>query len=330
VTAAGRSGTALLVTIALCAAAAPALSPHDPVRQFADYENAPPMPVRVLDPHGRPSRPFVYPLILVDRLERRFEEDRTRPMPIRWFSDGTIASIDAGAGPWLPLGADPLGRDVLARLLHGARLSLAVAAVASFAALVIGALIGGTAGLLGGRTDALLMATADFILILPALFIVLVMRAALPLVLTVPQVFWALTLVLAMVGWPIAARGVRAIVATERQKAYAEAAYALGATHTRILLRHLLPATAPFLFFTGTILVPAFVVTESTMSMVGLGFPVPSATWGTMLRDAWQGGAFADAPWLMAPAAALVLTVLAIHLVTSRGGFAQDRPGTFS
>lgn len=329
-TAAGRSGIALLAAIAVCAAAAPVLSPHDPVRQFADYENAPPMPPRVLDGQGRPSRPFVYPLVLVDRLERRYEEDRTRPMPIRWFSEGTIASVDAGSGPWLPLGADPLGRDVLARLLHGARLSLAVAAVASLAALVIGALVGGTAGLLGGRTDSRLMAIADFILVLPALFIVLALRAALPLVLTVPQVFWALTLVLAMVGWPIAARGVRAIVATERQKAYAEAAYALGATRTRILLRHLLPATAPFLLVTGTMMVPAFVVTESTMSMVGLGFPVPSATWGTMLRDAWQGGAFADAPWLMAPAVALVLTVLAIHLVTSRGDAALRRPGTFS
>jgi peptide/nickel transport system permease protein len=329
VTASRRAGIVVLAAIGLGAAAAPVLSPHDPIRQFADFENAPPMLPRIFDADGRPARPFVYPLRLVDRLQRRYAEDRTRPTPIRWFGGGTIASIDERSGPWLPLGSDPLGRDVLARLLHGARLSLGVAAIASLGALLIGALVGGTAGFLGGRTDMVLMGIADFVLILPALFLVLALRATLPLVLTVSQVFWSLTALLTIAGWPIAARGVRAIVAAERQKEYAEAAYALGATGARILLRHLLPATLPFLLTTWTLIVPAFILTESTMSLVGLGFPIPSATWGTMMREAWQGGALTDAPWLMAPGVALVSTVLALHLLTV-GAESASRPGTFS
>jgi peptide/nickel transport system permease protein len=324
------AGAVFLAAIAGAAAAAPVLAPQNPTRQFADYESAPPMRPRFFDADWRPVRPFVYPLRLADRLERRYIEERETPAPIRWFAGGRLASLDESHGPLLLLGGDPLGRDVFARLLHGARLSLGVAWAGAAGALALGLLIGGIAGFFGGRVDTALMTLADFILILPAVYVVLAFRAALPLVLTVPQVFLALTVVLMAAGWPLAARGVRAVIAAERGKEYAEAAHAMGAGRLRILLRHLLPATTPVVLVLWTIMVPAFVLTESTMSLVGLGFPVPAATWGTMLRDAWQGGAFADAPWLMAPAVALVLTVLSLHLVAS--GSAREAPtaGTFS
>ena len=324
------AGLVLLVLLAGTAAGAPLLTPHSPVQQFTGYENVPPMLPRLTDADGRLVRPFVYPVVLVDRLERRYAEDRGRPSTIRWFAGGTVASIDPAHGPWLPLGSDPLGRDVFARLVHGARLSLGVALLGVLGALALGVLIGGPAGFAGGRTDAWLMAMADFVLILPAIYVALTFRAAMPLVLSVGEVFWALTLILMLAGWPLAARGVRAIVAAERRKPYAEAAYALGAGPLRILLRHLLPSTRSFLAVTGTMMVPAFVLTESTLSLVGLGFPVPTATWGAMLRDAWQGGALTDAPWLMAPAAAIVLTVLALHLVTADVRTASAPPNTFS
>lgn len=323
------TGLTGLAIIAAAAAAAPLITPHSPIRQFTGYENAPPMRPRVVRADGRLSRPFVYPLRLVDRLERRYTEDRARPMPIRWFVRGSLASVDPGPDPWLPLGSDPVGRDVFARLVYGARLSLGLALVASLGALLVGALVGGAAGFLGGRADAALMALADFVLVLPAIYVVLAFRAALPLVLTVPQVFWALTLVLVLAGWPVAARGVRGIIAAERRKEYAEAAYAMGAGPLRILLRHLLPSTKGFLALTGTLMVPAFILTESTMTLVGLGFPVPAASWGGMLRDAWQGGALADAPWLMAPAIAIVVTVLALHLVTDDRLPEAPQAGTF-
>ena len=118
----------------------------------------------------------------------------------------------------------------------------------------------------------------------------------------------------------LAARGVRGIIAAERPKEYVEAAYSLGASPARILLRHLLPATAGFLFSIETMMVPAFVVSEGTLTLVGLGFPVPAASWGAMLREAWQGSAFTDAPWLMSPAVALALTVLVMRMLASATG----------
>ena len=326
----GRATGASLLALITCAAAlAPGLTSHRPIQRFPDFVNAPPMRPHIVGQDGNLSRPFIYPIRLVDLLEGRYEEDTDHPIPIRWFADGVVVSVDESRGPWLPLGADPLGRDVLARLLYGARLSLGLACTASLGALMIGLAIGGVAGFYGGWTDRLLMALADFIIVLPAMYVVLSVRAALPLVLTATQVFLALTIVLTLAGWPLAARGVRVIVAAERRKAYAEAAYALGARPWRILLRHVLPSTTGFLVTTGMMMVPAFALMEVTLSLVGLGFPTPTATWGAMLRDAWERGAITNAPWLMAPAAALVLTVLALHLLSGGRDLGRLEPAHF-
>jgi peptide/nickel transport system permease protein len=273
----------------------------------------------VVDADGAWHLPFVYPIRLADRLERRFVEDRTRRIPLRWLTGGVVLSVDEQAGPWLPLGGDPLGRDILARLASGARASLGVALAAAVGALVMGALLGAVAGYAGGRLDGLLMRAADFVLVLPAIYVVLALRAAMPLVLSPGQVFWTMAIVLAIAGWPYPARGVRAIVASERRKEYAESAMAIGAGSTRILLRHLLPATTGFLGVQATLLVPAFILAEATLSFVGLGFAEPTASWGLMLQDASRGGALADAPWLLAPAAAIILSVLGLHVLAGLG-----------
>ena len=123
--------------------------------------------------------------------------------------------------------------------------------------------------------------------------------------------------VFALVGWPLAARGVRAIVSREMGKEYAEAARSIGASGTRLLLHHLLPATRGFLLTQATLLIPAFILAEATLSFVGLGFGEPTPSWGVMLQEAGRGPILAEAPWLMAPAAAIVLVVLTVNSVAS-------------
>ncbi|MGE5199568.1 MAG: ABC transporter permease, partial [Rhodospirillaceae bacterium] len=301
--------------VALAAALAPALSPNRPEHRFPDRAFAPPMRVRVIDDEGRWRAPFVYPIRLADRLERRYEEVRTDAVPIAWFSRGVVARLsDERMGPWLPLGADGSGRDVFARLVHGARLSLAVALAAALGALLIGTLVGGAAGAAGGTVDEALMRLSDFVVVLPAMYVVLSLRAALPLVLPPAQVFALVTGILALVGWPIVARGVRAIVAGERERDYAQAAVALGAGRARLLLRHLLPAARGFLAAQAALLVAAFILAEATLSYVGLGFPDPSVSWGVMLQEAANVSALADAPWTLAPAAGIFLVVLGVNL----------------
>lgn len=309
-----RFGAAVIVLIAASAAAAPFLATNPPHAQFPALAYAPPNGPRISDAEGRLHAPFVYPLRVVDRIERRFAPDVQQRVPLRWLTEGRLVTVGGDAPPWLPLGGDALGRDVYSRLLFGARLSLGVAAVAVLGSLLLGALVGAAAGYAGGRVDTLLMALSDFVLVLPAIFVVLTLRAAMPLVLTTGEVFVATAAVFAIAGWPFAARGVRAIVAVERRREYAESARAAGAGPWRILLHHLLPAAAGFLLVQGGLLLPAFVLAEATLSYVGLGFSEPAASWGGLLRDA--GGAFTDAPWLLAPAAAIALTLLGLQLLT--------------
>lgn len=311
-----RAGLILLGVVGLVALAGPWLAPNDPEQRFPDRLYAPPTPVRLVGGGG----PFVYPLRLVDRLERRFEEDRSRRVPLRFFMDGRFVTVDPAAGPLLLLGGDALGRDVFARLVFGARVSLALALVATAAAVVLGALLGGLAGYAGGLLDEGLSRLSDFVLVLPAMYVALALRAVLPLVLPAPTVFITLTSIFALLGWPVVARGVRAIVASECTRDYALAGRAAGASAPRLLVRHLLPAARGYVVVQATLLLPAFILAEATLSYVGLGFPDTTATWGTMLRDAANVSLLRDAPWTLAPAAAIFTVVLAVNLAVQGSG----------
>jgi peptide/nickel transport system permease protein len=299
-----RRAVIAFVCLALFAAVAPRLAPYDPGHQFAGYPFAPPMRPHVIDDRGNWHAPFAYPVRLVDPIEGRYSEDRSRR--IGWRS----------SEPWFLVGSDDLARDVLSRVLAGARLSLGVSLLSAIIALLIGSTIGAVAGYAGGAVEAWLMRVADVVIVLPIIYVVLALRGVLPVDLSMRQVFTALIGVFALVGWPSVARGVRGIVATERQAEYAEAARALGASRWRVIVHHLLPATRGFLGVQATVLVPAFIMAEATLSFAGLGFLPPTPSWGAMLQAAASIRTAADTPWLLAPAAAIVATVFVIHSVS--------------
>ena len=315
-------GATLLAVILLILAAAPVLAPHPTDAQFQDLAYAPPMRPRVIDQDGF-RRPFIYPWRVVDRGARQFEPDRERPLDIRFLDDGRLASTSPE--PWLLLGGDPIGRDVFSRLLAGGQLSFGVAFFATLLALALGSTLGVVAAFVGGRPDRIITALADFVIVLPVLYVVATLRASLPRVPDQALIFWIMVAVMGLAAWPVPARGVRAIISAERQKGYAEAAYAGGAGPLRILLRHLLPAAAGHIAIQGLLLFPAFIFAEATLSYLGLGFAPPTPSWGLMLEDAAGITAMTEAPWLMAPAAVIVLTVVAIQLVI-RGSETRARP----
>ena len=309
-------GRTLLLVIVLVAAFAPWLAPNPPDRQFNTYFYAPPTRVHLL---GGGAGPYFYPLRIVSRLERRFEEVPDHPVRIEWFNGALVTSAEEDA-PLLLLGADSYGRDIFARLLYGSRASLGLAALATLAAVLFGAVIGGIAGYAGGAVDELLSRFSDFVLVLPAIYVVLALRAVMPLVLPPRQVFALLAGIFALVGWPVVARGVRGIIASEREREYVTAGRAAGAGPLRLLAVHLMPAARGYLLTQATLLLPAFILAEATLSYVGLGFPDSVPTWGTMLYNASNVALVGEAPWMLAPAAAIFLVVLAVNLVVQGSG----------
>jgi peptide/nickel transport system permease protein len=306
-----KFGIALVLVWTLAAVTAPVAAPHSVDDRFARLLSAPPT-----WPHAGAGGLAIHPWTLVNQLEQRYELDRSREVPLRWFAHGhLLESRDDAQMPLLLLGSDSFGHDVFSRLLFGARTSLSLALVGALGAMLAGAIGGGIAGYAGGALDDALMRASDFVMVLPGMYVALALRAVMPLVLPPSTVFLLLSGIFAVVGAPFIARGVRAIVRSERRLEYAIAAEALGASAPRVLVRHLLPAAWGFIAVQLMLLIPAFIVAEATLSYVGLGFPDRIASWGTMLHDASTNvRVFADFPWLLSPAAAMFLVVLGLNL----------------
>ena len=314
-----RAAWSLLLLIAIAAAAAPWLAPNPPNQRFDNLLYAPPTPVHLFSDGLR--APFINPWRVVNRLERRFDADTFVHVSLRWFTGGTLVTGEPDAGaPLLLLGADGYGRDIFSRLLFGARATLAVSLVSALLATILGACVGGFAGYTGGWLDGVLSRVSEFVLVLPAIYVALVLRAVLPLVLPPSTVFVLLIGIFTLLGWPIVARGVRAIVLVEREREYALAAHAAGASDSRVLWRHLLPASAGFLQTQASLLVPAFMLGEATLSYVGLGFPNTIPTWGTMLQDASNVALLGVYTTPLAPAVAIFVVVLGVNLLAQSHG----------
>ena len=242
--------------------------------------------------------------------------------PLLWTLP--INEIDFSAqlqGPsWKhPLGTDDLGQDLLARMLYGGRISLAVGLAAMTMAIVVGVLIGAIAGSARGSIDTALMWLTDLFLSLPQLplllLIIYLFRDSLKSVLG-PEggVFVLIVAVIGGFRWMPVARLVRAQFFSLREKEFVEAARALGASHTRTVVRHILPNALGPVIVAGTIDVAAAIIAESTLSFLGLGFPPDIPTWGRILFDSKDHLDIA-AHWALFPGAAIFLTVLSINFV---------------
>jgi peptide/nickel transport system permease protein len=225
------------------------------------------------------------------------------------------------AGPSLahPLGTDDLGQDLLARMLYGGRISLAVGLAAMVVAIMVGVIVGAVAGISRGSVDAGLMWLTDLFLALPQLplllLIIYLFRDSLKEVVGPEMgVFILIVIVIAGFRWMPVARLVRAQFFSLREKEFVEAARALGASTSRQVVRHILPNSLGPVIVAGTIDVAAAIIAESTLSFLGLGFPPDIPTWGRLLFDAKDYLDFAP-HWALFAGAAIFLTVLTINFI---------------
>ncbi len=211
-----------------------------------------------------------------------------------------------GAAGWL--GTDDIGRDVLSRLLHAGRATLALGVGVAVVSIGLGGVLGALAGYRRGWVDTVVSAAVDALLSLPPLALAMVVAAFLQLT---PL---RLVLVLAVLSWTTVARLVRGQVLSLAERPYVEAARALGASHGRVLARHLAPNLLAPIFVAGTLIVANAILVESALSFLGFGLPPPTATWGGMLHAAQVH--FAEAPWLgIFPGLAILTAVASINFL---------------
>lgn len=224
-----------------------------------------------------------------------------------------MPDLAAGATPpslTHPFGTDQLNRDLLSRVAHGARVSLAIAGLAVALSLTLGTLVGVVAGLAGGWLDVLLMRLVDAALAIPRLFILLLL-----LVIWERVPLAALVAVIGLTGWFATSRIVRGEVLRLRAAGFIEAAAALGAGRSRTIFRHLVPNVAGVVLVAATLGVSDVILLEAGLSFLGVGVQPPTPSWGAMVFDARS--LIATAPWTaFFPGAAIVITVLAVNLVS--------------
>lgn len=228
--------------------------------------------------------------------------------PVQQFASG-LSPVGAPVGPGshFLLGTDSAGRDVLSRLIYGARVSLLVGVVATSMASAIGVAVGAIAGYAGGVVESVLMRFTDMVLSFPILLFCVALIAV-----TGPSTR-NVVLVIAFAYWTYLARVVRGLVLSLKEREFVTAARTLGIGHIKIIRKHILPHLIPTIIVYATLGIATSILLEASLSFLGIGVPLPQASWGEMISEGQQY--FQSAPWLLiAPGVALILTVLAFNL----------------
>jgi peptide/nickel transport system permease protein len=327
----------LIIVLAYYAAAlcADFLAPYDYRAQVRQEPFAPSTTIHFRDPQGGWHwRPFIYAQRLRDPLTRSYGEDTQRAYPLELFAPGYaynffgvwqtnrhLFSVRRSGLEETPrlhlLGTDEVGRDRWSRLLVAARFSLLTGPLGTLCAGLLGVLLGCVAGYAGGWIEAALMRLTDAVLALPSLVLILAARAAFPLELPTARAALLLVGIFTVLGWAEMARLARGLVLELRQREFVLAAISLGASPVRVLWRHLLPNAARPLLVQLLLLLPVFLLAETSLSFLGVGLQEPEASWGGMLAAAADVSLLQQAQaWvLLAPAWAIMGFVLGVRLL---------------
>jgi peptide/nickel transport system permease protein len=309
------------------------VAPYDPEAFSTRYTAAPPTHVHLIDANGTFRGPFIYGSKR-DRdpvtLRPTFVEDRALIYPIGLFVRGTPYKLwglfeanlhlyGIGAKPEQQsvflLGADRLGRDMFSRIVYGARISLSIGLVGVFMSLVLGIVLGGISGYYGGVVDNIIQRMIEFVRSIPQIPLWMALSAALPATWPVVRVYFGITVILALIRWTELARVVRGRFLALREEDFVLAARLVGSSEMRIILRHMVPSFLSYIIASLTLAIPSIILAETALSFLGLGLRPPAISWGVLLQEGQNLRSVALAPWVLWPAAAVVISILAFNFL---------------
>ena len=329
-----KAAIASMIVVALfylVAIFADTLSSADPAISDERFPTVPPQRLRLFDDGA--LRPHVYDLIGkrdLTTFRKVYEPDPETRLRVRLFGDGyeyrllglfpstthflVVEGHERRTAPYL-FGTDEQGRDILSRIVHGTRLSLSIGFVGVVISLVLGILIGGASGYYGGAVDTAIQRLIELLRSLPTLPLWIGLAAALPRELTVQQRYFAITILLSLFAWTQVAREVRGRFLAMREEDFITAARLSGTRDLTIIVRHMVPNFASHLIATASLAIPFMIVSETSLSYLGLGLQAPAISWGVLLKAASNARTVASLPWLMIPAIPVIVAVLAFNFM---------------
>jgi peptide/nickel transport system permease protein len=315
----------LYFTILICEFVAP----YNLHTRNVDFIYSPPQRVHFFH-EGSFVGPFVYGRTMtldMDTLKRDYADDKSQVQKLRFFCTGDRYNFwgvipgdfhfvcPAENGQFYMLGTDRLGRDVLSRIIYGARISLTIGLLGVAFSFVLGIVIGGLAGYHGGWFDMIVQRIIEVLQSLPSIPLWMALAAIMPVTWSPILIYFGITLILGLLDWTGLARAVRSKLLALREEDYVLAAQLMGAKSSRIIGRHLVPGFMSHLIATATIAIPGMILGETALSFLGLGLRPPITSWGILLTEARSVSVIAFYPWLLFPMIPVILVILAFNFM---------------